>query len=693
MKNLVKNKKLAAVLLTVFGLLNFPVFSAPKSALNLYNKGIECQNNEDYYEASQYFMEAVNMNPAFSEAWFKLSDSYYRLGDFDLALQYLESAEKYEKNNSDIQNLKGMILLAIGNTEEARKIFLDILKKFPNDVNSHFGLAEIELYDGKYTGAENQYIEALKRQNTNRKALLSLALVCAQTNRFSQAERYIHQAMQYYSGEAEVHYLASIVYLMKNDYNLAEKHARIAVELNPNYIKAYELLSSVLYLKGQYNEVIDISDFLISRNRNNVSAWYTKGIALSKMGEEEEAIDVWSSGLNIDPQDEIMRMEMELKAREILVLDDYRRSSWAEYHNHNASLYKSRFDMAGSIYEYQRTLLIDPKNKPARLAYAELLDMNGMHEHYLRQLNFYKDNADEELETSLKDTLEAYNSLLSDTLATKWKVEPFYLDKNRWNIAIFYEENNTSLVHADSERIAAVAAGDIFTGVAITSVKTQVTPVSGFGEAFKNARDNKFDYFIIVSLNESTEDLTFSASMYSGRTGTLVSKESYYATGNNRFSKVLRRFRASVLDKFTVKGNILARNGKTVLLDLGKSENIVQDAQFKVIKKGGVKIADSGVGLFYKEDDVVGTVVISKVGEEISEATITAHGFYDRINIGDDVILEKIPETQTESGVDNVPNADENGNKLVENNGENLVNEIKRSIEHPAILELLRNIF
>ena len=85
------------------------------------------------------------------------------------------------------------------------------------------------------------------------------------------------------------------------------------------------------------------------------------------------------------------------------------------------------------------------------------------------------------------------------TIAKKWNIEPFYLDKTRWNIAIFYENDNSNFIHADTNRLVAKAASDIFNGVAITSVKTQVTPISGYGEAFKNARTNNFDYFVMKS--------------------------------------------------------------------------------------------------------------------------------------------------------------------------------------------------
>ncbi len=671
------------------------VFAAEsKNILKLYNEAVELQNEENWYAASQYYIEVVNSNPAFSDAWFRLADCSYHLGEYDLAFQYLESAEKYEKDKSEIKNLKGMILLALGRTDEARQIFNEVLKKYPNNIDAHFGLAEIELYDGKFSGAENQYAEALKRQNTNRKALLSLALVCAETKRYSQAEKYLRQAMQYYSGEPEVHYLAAVIYTMKGDYKSAEKHARIAVEIRGGYEQAYELLAQIVYLQHRYGEVIDLCDFIISRNRNASAAWYLKGTAQAKLGNSDDALSTWNTGLSVNPQDELMRMMLELTAKNELDLDDARRKQWALYHLNVARQYDSRYDKAGSTYEYQRALMLDPSNAAARLAYADILELNGMHELYLSQLKFVKDNSDTSVSTSLNDTIEAYDSLLNNTLAKRWNIDAFYLDKIRWNIAVFYTENTSTFNHADSDRLTALACADVFSGVAITSVKTQVTPVTGYGEAFKNARANNFDYFILVSLSEGEDDVSLSATMYSGRTGTETFNEKYYATGNNRFATVLRRFRNSVLEKLTVRGKILQRNGKTVLIDLGRSENIVKDAEFKIVRKGGVKTADAGAGLFFRDDDVVGMLVVTEAGEEVSEATITSHGFYDRINEGDELILVSMPSQNTEAGMDTVPNADEEGNPVVNNEvkGDELVAEIKKAVERPAIIDLLRKI-
>ena len=95
------SKKLAGVVLSlilVSAAGTASLFAAEsKNILKLYNEAVELQNEENWYTASQYYIEVVNSNPAFSEAWFRLADCSYHLGEFDLAFQYLESAENTKK--------------------------------------------------------------------------------------------------------------------------------------------------------------------------------------------------------------------------------------------------------------------------------------------------------------------------------------------------------------------------------------------------------------------------------------------------------------------------------------------------------------------------------------------------------------------------------------------------------------------
>ncbi|MCQ2573414.1 MAG: tetratricopeptide repeat protein [Treponema sp.] len=674
-----------------------------ESARSFYDKGIDAENAEEWANATQHYMEAVRINPAYADAWYHLARVSYFLGEPDLALQYLVSAEKIEKTNSRILNLKGLIYLSLGQTKEAYDIFTQILEVYPNDVSAHFGLAELQLADGRFSGAKKEYEEALKRQGDNKKALLSLALLCAYTNDFTNAQNYLRRALNYYSSDPTVHYLSAIMSCMKGDLQNAENQARISVELNRNYTEGYRLLSQILFYEEKYEETIDLCDYQISKDRSEPLNWYLKGLAQKRMGNPEAAVVSWSKGLDISPQDEIMRMTMELEVRDTLSLEDVRRKNWASYHVNIADQCSERYDGTGASYEYQRALRIDPMNRKARIAYANMLELNGMHELYLEQLKFVEENSNSGSkpeskldDIKLSDTIEAYNSLLSETLAKKWNIQSFYLDKIRWKIAVFYEDRPMNFVHAEADRLTAMAASDIFAGIAQTSVKTQGSPVSGYGEAFRLARTQGFDYFVILSLEEGRDDMTLNATMYSARTGTETEKMAFYATGNNRFSTVLRRFRTSVLENLPVRGKIIKRKAKSVLVDLGKSEHIINGAQFQIVRKGKISTADTGTGLSYREDDILGTIEITDCGEEVSEGLISINGFYDKINDDDEVVLISLPELNTDAAIDTAPVADARGNVVVNqkpDTGTPLNTEIRKAVSHPAILELIQNIY
>ena len=248
MKNLNKKIKSAFVFLTLSCFVTASLSASPKlTARQYYDKGLEAEKNEEYHTATQNYMEAVRANAAYTDAWYHLSLVSFYLGEPDLALQYLESAEKTEKDSTRINNLKGMIFLSLGRHSEAEEIFNNLLKKYPNDVNAHFGLAELQLYDGRFSGAKKEYDEAIKRQGDNKKALLSLALLNAYTRDFTDAQNYLRRALNFYSSDPNVHYIASIIYSLKGDLTAAENQARIAVELNGNYTEAYHMLAQILY--------------------------------------------------------------------------------------------------------------------------------------------------------------------------------------------------------------------------------------------------------------------------------------------------------------------------------------------------------------------------------------------------------------------------------------------------------------
>ena len=377
-------------ILLLAGMVAGGLFAQPQTAHSLYQKANALQQRGDYYGAVESYREALIVNPQYGDAWYNLSVCTYNLGEYDLCIEYADNAAKYSRNVSEIENLKGMALISLGRLDEAKTVFNDVLKKYPNDIDARFGLAELNLYSGSLKSAERLYLDALKRDNKNRKAFLSLALVSAEEGKNDIAERYVNQAIEYHNGDPEVYYLASYLATKRGEFETAERLVRSAIQISPNYDKAYELLASILYSQQRYNEVIDLCDYRIGRNRSLTGAWYLKGLSQRCLKDNEAAIKSFNTGLSINPVDEVMRFALEQLVDTTLAIEDSRRNEWSSFHINKAREYKRNFDGPSERYEYQKALSIDPLDTSIRQSFADMLARDGFYELYLQQLKFIK---------------------------------------------------------------------------------------------------------------------------------------------------------------------------------------------------------------------------------------------------------------------------------------------------------------
>ena len=87
------------------------------------------------------------------------------------------------------------------------------------------------------------------------------------------------------------------------------------------------------------------------------------------------------------------------------------------------------------------------------------------------------------------------------------------------------------------------------------------------------------------------------------------------------------------------RGLIIDRNAEDVLVDLGSTDGMVKGNVLTVIKAGQIKTPDNTIGLEYADTDILGTITLTEVSESVSQGRYTRGGFFDRMNIKDEVII------------------------------------------------------
>jgi hypothetical protein len=166
-----------------------------------------------------------------------------------------------------------------------------------------------------------------------------------------------------------------------------------------------------------------------------------------------------------------------------------------------------------------------------------------------------------------------------------------------------------------------------------------------FSQAFRLARENGADYFLLVTVSEDQRDLTLKGELFVGRTGSPAGAFAAFRTGADRLRNASRGLVDQLARALPFKGELLDRRASLGLIDKGRVDGVASGAVYQVVKKGQSSVLNEGIGLSYSKDDVVGTLRIDQADEEVSAGTLTRNGFFDRLAPGDEIILQ--PEEKT----------------------------------------------
>jgi len=604
--------------------------------VRLREEGKAFQDREDWYRAIESYQEALRENPTYNLVFQGLAECFYALGEYEQALDQVMKAEAYKKNDPGLLNLHAFILVGLGSLDEASAIFNRILSAWPNDVSARFGIAEIDISAGRVGSASSQYLDALRRFPENRKALLSLALVSKESGNNAAARDYLTKALQFHGDNPQVFFYAAYLSSLDGQFGEAEGRVRTALSMKSDYDDARELLGTILYKTGRYSEVLETCDARIAANRNHASAWYMRTLALEKLKRYEESINSARTGLQISPDDDVLRSLMEGIIIRELPLEDARRSSWAAIHVEKARRFEQSNMSDQALYEYRRALKVNPYDVQSRQSYAKLLLSRGYPERYVEQLEFVQSLG--KSTNAINDAVESYNKLLVDSLPVKWNIDPLSLDKAHVSVGLYFQSDPANILHPDSERLATGMLAEVFGYDLRFDVRARDAPVSSYSEAFRTSREKGEDYFGLVKFRENDRDVQISVELYVAKTGSRAESFAVFRTGNDRFPNALRRLVQTIAAALPVRGSILNRFQSDALIDLGKSDSLAVDRIFDVLPVNAVSVLNEGIGLQYDPLAVLGTFTVTVVDEDISQGKLERNGFFDRINAGDAVL-------------------------------------------------------
>ncbi|MDR3144709.1 MAG: tetratricopeptide repeat protein, partial [Treponema sp.] len=606
---------LGLILGSILNLIPGAPLHARDQAAGLYEQGRAFMAAEDWYSAAESLLECLRLSPAHAEAVASLAECYYELGEFDQALSWVRKARIQARGNMDLANLEAFTLIALGQLDGAAEIVREVLAREPYNRDAVFAAAELDIGRGRAGDALARYREAERRYPDDRRVLVSLALVLGSLGDTEAARSRIERALLNHGGDYRVYYYAAYLDAQSGQLAQAIRYAEQALFYRPGYGPALSLLASLRYRSGQFEEAARLADEIIARSRDDTGAWHLKGLSYIRLGRRKEAMTILSTALGIDPEDEFVRGTLEDLLVSDTALEDPGRVRWASWHFSRARNYRSRNLTGEALFEYRRGLRLNPYAADRR-EYAELLRLRGFPGRYLEELRFMQSLGLGD--RSIDDAVEAYDSILTDSLARRWSVNPVEIARRHWNIAVFSAASRSGFSHADAGITAASYIRDLLVHDRNIHAAELDPRQASFSDAFRAAREGGLDYFLLVSVAESERDLSVKGELFVGRTGSPAGVFYAYRTGSDRLRNASRGITEALAGALPFRGLLLARRASQGLIDKGRADGVEPDTVYEVVKQGRPAILNEGIGLSYAADDVVGTLLIGEIGEEIS---------------------------------------------------------------------------
>lgn len=632
-------RRLAAPLLAAILALGAPLEGlAQESAVTLNRQAEQALSQGEPFRAVELYTAALEQNPSYAEALRGIAGAYYELDEYDQALGY---AERYLQNASDAaaaRNLLARVQIGLGNLDRAAELYDMVLAEEPNNLEATIGTAELAVARDNPEAALARFEDARRLAPTNRRVLLSLALVHRYEGRSDAAERYIRLALQYHPEHPLVHLLAAEYYLDAGRLDRAAREAELTLSLRPQNEDALMLRARVAFLRSRYEEAADGAAEVIGVNRGREAAWYLRAASLERLDRMEETVETLELARRAVPESEFMRLYAEQILREHRGPDDELRGDYADYHFERASRFVRENRLDRALVAYRRGLRLSPYHREGRIGFAEIFRTRGYPAKYLQELEVLASVGEDD--QFLIDRIESYRSALTESPAREWGVDQFSIARRPMTVDLFLSPAQSDLRHPDGAVVYGRYLRDLMVSRERLSVPRPAALADGFAQAYGTARTSGSDYFLVAGVREDARSVRLEAELFLSRTGESVGSFRAYRTGNGRIERAAGAVVEGVAASVPLRGELLERVDDRVLLSLGALDGIEAEDELVIVREDGVMLSTEEPGYRFAESDAVGTVEVTRVDALVSEGVARRRGFFDLISEGDVVVRE-----------------------------------------------------
>ena len=307
---------------------------SPDLPIIQYFLGISYLASGQTHQARQTFIQALIVEPNFTDAELALAGLHYKNEEYILSMEYARRVLKSEPNNFNALMILGNIFLAQNDYNEASNNFINARSVNPESLEALYFIAMTKEFDGNINDALKLYAD----------------LLCKNSNLINVSERYIKLLMK----QGKINYaiktleenikkdpkngynyiLLGNCYLKINNILKAKESFEKAILIIPYVPSPYIKLSKIYYKLGLKNQQIKTLENCINNSFDYAIVYKELSLAYQNNNEIKKAIKALETGVIRNPNAIILNNDL----------------AWM-YLEHNGDLNKA-FEFAQKAYEY-----------------------------------------------------------------------------------------------------------------------------------------------------------------------------------------------------------------------------------------------------------------------------------------------------------------------------------------------------
>lgn len=225
-----------------------------QKATVLNNIGLNYDLQGQYDVAEKHYLNSIQTDPDYYEAYHNLGSIYYVWEEYDKAIEYffraltLMEQSNVPNKSSALENCAQFLSLALyrkGDFEKAEKMLTGLVQMCPFNPKSYSILADVYASQDQFDKAIEMYSKALSLEPKSLNALVGKAESLAKQNKFDLAHEELEKAFQLNETSPYAYIAASKIYLREENREKAGEMLEIAQQREPDSKEIAELLQQL----------------------------------------------------------------------------------------------------------------------------------------------------------------------------------------------------------------------------------------------------------------------------------------------------------------------------------------------------------------------------------------------------------------------------------------------------------------